>query len=518
MTSELSKDWSPSSTPGRGRPQSPQRLYVFVVMALVIFLVGLILFKPPIRGYVVTAELGCEAGEIPSRAEVAQSGERSERVSKRDSVSGIGTTASLDSIRRAVRRVSQRTAPPTVNVSKLPIEQLARQVQRRLIVRLGKGAKNQTTVTLRYQGPHPEWSIAVLNELASEFLAPRLAKGGELLSTRELREARWHVELTNHYQYKAWLELQSLLMADTALLLPGSTSGGASPELAADSGRDVDGSATPNRKVNPQWEKLQTRLADLTSQLDILLKQDTPNYPIVRRTSQQIQDVHQQLRRVPVYLESEPGENAHSDSNQQLADSKEQSPRQRAATSTPEVNRRQAELISALAECRRTRTARMQAEANMWSLIDQQMAGGRLKQLSSRWLIEPARITGRFGGAPSAVMILSLGMAGLLGGLVMAWLTGTLRDLRNLSTVEDVKQWVPVPIVCQLSLNSTGSHIQRLIMRGRLIRWTTMAGELALGLMLLTFVFGSLAGTSISGHFSQDPLGTFAETIVQVWQ
>ncbi len=532
MSVDLRNQCCDATRPSRVSDKRPSRgLYVFTVTALTVFLGGLLLWGRPTAESVVSVELGCALG---SGAE--NDGQAAPGRAGRDMVAAaVDRLTSPAGIQHALAKLPE--VDGTSNQS-ADTARAARAIRGRLRVRLDTSRSGTARIHVSYRGQDPHWSLALLDQLARDFLLDGAAVAARPSRHADLGLARWRVDEAKHYERKARLELDALvatLLAERGVHVSrpaveqasfdGDTEAGV-PRFEAESmlGRAADSTQRPSAdggRVNPRWRLLQQQLTDSTDQLDKLLERLTPDHPQARAVRSTIQDTQQALESTPKYVDSDAvvadaasrGRSAGADRRPDPAPRTVGAPSTRRDQAGADEN--VAVYADRLAAYRVAVRRRERAETALWQLIDRNASAPVAVPVQARWMAMPPTVVQRFQNRTRPWLVLFLGCSAIAVGVCMVWLTRTTRALTRINTVADVSRFSKLPVVGQLALDPAPRGTERIATRAKLIRGVTLACEISLVSMVALFVWGIFVNSGLSIDFADDPLAVFADTIVR---
>lgn len=172
-----------------------------VVVALAVFLAGLVFCRVPVTGTVVRAELGARRAHVESPqaspVEAAASDWLGEPSAARQAVASA--------IRSADARRLGQEPNPLEPVSQPRLEQTIGALQ----VSSDGLPGGREIVRIHFMGNDAAWALALVEHLTRDYLGatPR-PTGRSANAMRQVRLARWQVEVARHYERKAWCRLE----------------------------------------------------------------------------------------------------------------------------------------------------------------------------------------------------------------------------------------------------------------------------------------------------------------------
>ena len=530
MSVDLQNPCCDATRPSRVSDQRPPRgLYVFTVTALTVFLGGLLLWGRPTTESVVSVELGCAlGGDAENDGQVAP-----DRAGRDVVAAAVDRLTSSAGIQHALAKLPE--VDGTSNQS-ADAARAVRAVRGRLRVRLEPSRSGTERIHVSYRGQDPHWSLALLDQLARDFLLDGAAVAARPSRHADLGLARWRVDEAKHYERKARLELDALVEtllaergvhASRPVVEQASFDGDTNarmPRFEVESmlGKVADSTPQPSAaagRVNPRWRLLQQQLTDSTHQLDKLRERLTPDHPQVQALQATIQDARQVLESTPKYVDADAvGADGASRGGSAGADGGPD-PASRTAGAPP-IRRDQAGAdenvavyADTLAAYRVAVRRRERAETALWQLIDRSASAPVAVPVQARWMAMPPTVVQRFQNRTRPWLVLFLGCGAIAVGVCMVWLTRATHAVTRINTVADVSRFSQLPVVGQLALDPAPRGTERVATRAKLIRGVTLVCEISLASMVALFVWGIFAHSGLSIDFADDPLAVFADTI-----
>jgi hypothetical protein len=289
----------PSRSAKRGalRPKIPTRLYGMTVVSLAVFFVGLIVWRVPVDGYLAVAEVGQRLfarSAYEDRAEEATSGSWDRQQSS------ALHQALADAIRYADARLASTEPDSSTEVS----DERIRSTHNRLTVDAHAVDARDHRIRISFTGSDPTWSLALVEHLTRDcLLATSVSGDSGTRSARALRDARWRLDQSQHYERKARYGVEDLVdMCFARFAVPASDCDNEADTLSSAAGASPPADTGSVAEINPQWQQLQTQLAHLDEQLRPLVKYLTPNHPQIVDLSQRMELLREQLAATPQYL------------------------------------------------------------------------------------------------------------------------------------------------------------------------------------------------------------------------
>jgi hypothetical protein len=511
----------------------PQRSYVFVVTALAVFFVGLVVWRNPVSSYIVTAQIGWES-QSDEEVDPQASAGSSDGNRRADAATALLEEITIrEQLRDAVNIAnSQSPTPVFASGSALrdgDLELLAKQLE----ARIRESQDQAVNIELRLESPHAKWAIAFLNQLARKAVRPATSTGAKpMTSSRELREARWRLDEARHYERRAQYELQNFVDAHFEQVASDTLNSNANSEANTAATASTTAAPDPafvasqpespaNEQIDPQRERLEQELNETLARRTRLMRRFTANHPQVRDLTLQAADLRSRLDSLspqpsdeipaagtspfPAIVETDTPSEKDGDNG----------------TAVPSISSEDIKTYLALRET--LQTAAADYERAQESFEDQLhlLTASKSNEVSvaaARWMVAPAAVVGHRGGSLAPARVLLIGLASVAGGMIMAWLAGSIKAVLRINSISDVQALTNLPIVGQLSIDPATNSTHRLATRQRVVRWGTLGCELTLGLLALTFIATVMAGSPTINQFADDPFGVFAETIVQAYR
>ena len=501
----------------------PTRWYTSIVAALAVFFVGLTIWRVPVVGYLVISEVEFSgsppalltAGESPPSPGVSLAEENTRQ-------------QIADAIREANRQLATEREE---EVQQGVTDEQIRWVRQRLDVKTGGGSGPETRMQILFEGTDPDWSLVLVDSLVRGMLVTRAtASDSRTAAARKVRKAKWQVEQLRHYERKARFDLEDALNAHFEQLAEGAGRTVDRSTLAMN--REVSSvvSSTSGQPFNPAWERLQDEFAQLTTELQGLLKTVTANHPRVRDVTLQMDEIRRQLESTSKFADD-----ASSHSQASAADELR---RGSGATGGGWPQFENGQVASAVAtqaapemaqgtDCgadvvgyqhlrgRYDEAIQDREEAERELSVTLALQQSAVSDLSAPvgHIIRPATLLQRIGGRPSSRCVLLIGLTALLCGSGIGWGGGVLRGARFVHTVSDLQGILAIPVVSQISLDPATAQVRRLLVWGRVVRWSTRVCELVLGVMVLLFLLQALSGSPAAKELADNPLGTFVNLV-----
>ncbi len=506
-------------------PGTLPRLYSPTVVALAVFFIGLTIWRVPVVGYITTCEM-----EFPRATTAISPSDPTPAIAHSLLAEEIMRQQVADAVREANRQYgAERGGQAEAGIT----DEQIRSIRQRLNVTTSGGPGGATRVELLFEGAEPNWSLALVDNLARNMLITH-ATTPDLRSSaaRQIRGAKWRVDQLRHYERKARFDVEEAVNAYLELRSEGTvlTADRAAPVTPTGVAPAV--SSAPQPQLNSEWEQLQDEFAQLTTELTDLLQTVTPNHPRVRDVTLQMEEIRRQLESTSQF------QDAPASNSQAAATAWPETPAGAvagtglaatggpvAAATATEVSletRPGAEHWAAAAGYQHLRERydhaireREQAERE-WStmLAKQQTAIGSSPAKIGR-IIRPASLVRQVGGRPSNGCVLLIGLTAILCGAAVRWGGDAVAGPPRVSTVDDLQQTLSIPVVGQISIDPMPVHMRRRCRWSRAVRWSTRGCELALGAMVLLFLLSAVSGGPAYAELMDNPLGAFVNRVAE---
>ncbi len=484
-------------------PILPTRLYGTTIVSLAVFFAGLIAWRVPVEGYLAVSQIG--------RHVLAQPDQNDHLVNAVQILDDPQIPALHQVLADAIRFADARLANAQPDLQAEVSEQRIRSAQDRLTINVRSLPECEHTICISFAGSDPAWSLALVEHLTRDcLLAPSQNPATQTRSARALRDAQWRLDQTRHYERKARYRVEDTVDAYFAMLARPGKHGEEVESLSENTlGSRLLAGPDTAPQLNPKWEALQGQLDAMSEQLRPLVEHLTPAHPHILELTRRMDLVRAELEATPQYLgadASEAGARAGSESAAQAS---------HVAGVVGSYLEDYQELRKAYQEAIGDRE---EAERRLSSLLVRSADESSSPPGESRWLITPPTLQGRIGGRPSAHRVGAIGLLALCCGAGTAWLITTLGGLRRIYTVAELEQILSVPVVGQLSIDPAPRSVVRLAARCRIARGLVKGAEIALGLMLVVFISGAIAGSPASQLLREDPFAAIPDTIIQALQ
>ncbi len=202
--------------------------------------------------------------------------------------------------------------------------------------------------------------------------------------------------------------------------------------------------------ANPAWLDLQQQLSALTQQRQLIIASRTPAHPEVQDVDWSIEQFRERLEHTPRYLSDEHRDGATFDLNEPQNVSRglaHSLPESGVSPSVTDGDRATTAIAAkTFAKLNETYTKCQQQLADAEQQIGQQAS----KSAGLARVVEPAHITGQITAGPSASHFAALASLALLAGALAAWPIRESPTTTTLTSVEQVAQLLPLPVVGQL--------------------------------------------------------------------
>ncbi len=262
----------------------PTPLYGAAVVALTVFFVGLMIWRSPIQGYLVTSEVtlphSSDRGDLPVASTVQQA------------VPELSLQQIANAVRAAecqVDRISSEA--PNVALSGKRLSQVFQNVKLEGIG--GSGGVEGFRVS--FTGPELAWSLALVDHLVHQisFGRQEVSPAGAPTPSA-VRRAKWMAEQTRHYERKARFDLEGALNVHFDRLEASgevaATSAVASREVAGTSAaiasQEVAGTSAGTSAQDNNWGAQPVGFASqdtLEAEPDATIFAESPEYQALRQ-------------------------------------------------------------------------------------------------------------------------------------------------------------------------------------------------------------------------------------------
>lgn len=500
-------------------PQLPSPLYGAIVVALAVLLLGLLINRPRIQGYVVETEL--EWKEVVSSTEMAK-----KQPPTGDSVPQLSWQQIANAVRAADQLVCADKEPSSRRV--LTDAYLAR-LANLVAIRRQNSRDGGSTILLRFEGEQPRWSIAFVDQLSRELMLEQPAgKLAKHLPGESVRFAKWRLEQSRHYERKARFDMEDALLGDLEQLHE--------TTYPAREGRVLSAalqstSSEPKGTLNPEWLQLQQTLTAARNQLDELLQTATDAHPMAQHLRQRIEELHGLIATTPQFLgnrdkqaqASAPVPNAphgpavNWDSRVAGYSVPAEGDEQPGDQAEPNVLELLSPRYHDLRESYELAIAdREAAERRFTQLVSLQQARSRSAPRAAATVVRPASLVRSIGGEPDRWAVVIAGIVALVTGLLIHRGLARLEGLRRIDTLDQLARSVALPLVGRVSIDPVSSRTEHRLRRARLLVGCTRAAELVLFLFIALFAISALIDSPAGVELVNNPFGAIAGRVGQV--
>jgi hypothetical protein len=451
----------------------PNRHYAAAVTLTAVLLVGFALWRAPVKGYVAEASL--RADNSAARLELG-------RVStwlKSDEVLAAAANAVETNERLSVADLRHDLAifiPDTL---------------------AGK------SFDIRLVAHRPATAAAVVNALSQQFTTSYLRQERQTARAAELSRLRGLVQAARMEEDRLRVDVDRLRQEQVARVI-------SATRTVADAAVEAEqNQAGRSAAADERPSRLREQLDTLKLQRNLLLGDRTTEHPQVVALENQITRLENELAREAtaglappdlagaLALNVPPQVTSEAEIPHQAVDA--------AAPVDPLINVA-AEVENAVHELSQATWARQQAEYRLETALGNATAGTE----AIGWTAEPATIIGRLGGTPSPLQMLA-SMVFAFGAALAIYRTGVRAEKAPpLSSVEDVRQSLDLPLVAELSLASDAALRQPRLDPARTVRLATHAAEAVVGAAIVICLISAIADRALALEFAGDPLGALA--------
>lgn len=502
--------------------------YVFLVVGLTIFLIGVAVCRQPVTSYTARAILQVTGGDEAEPAHDAATrqskiaAELTSDAALADAAAGLGEGAQ---------------------------DELAARLRETVQVDVRPGPKEgEVRVALWNTGGSKQQTLAVVRHLADRFVEAHPGRKVSHQDGSRCEKAEQAVQKAKQEVEQAEAELNAFLKRhadsfspDGAPLQPagghlgdedngtGEDSQSAANETAsmrtsvngvhvrtADGAEASPAASAERRPKNPAWLELAERLDVLRAAHRQLLKSKTPEHPQVRALQWQLEQLEAELAQVPETIPGDDVEEAKTSvepdraGSNAIADSGNGKPPAGTAAIRP------AQLMDTFrklnAVCDAARRRHEEALAARRAALQQR----RSLSQDAVVLVEPAQIVVRHGGGPNKRGLAIFGSLALIVAGAAGWQSRLVERPAALISAGQVEH-LGVPVVAALSTQDGPALPQPAITNPRWISWLTFVCEAAMVGTALWVLFAVFSDWSLAAHAVWDPLSAFGEAIWSRW-
>jgi len=486
--------------------RSPQRLYAFVVVALTVFVLGLILWRTPVTGYQANAtiEISLHAEEVSQQA---------------DSIRR--TIVSEEFLRQSLNSKSE--APTDSNSNDILL------IQENLFLTASSSEDSRlVNFHISFVGRSEEHALNVVSRLAHHIVA---SNGGQTTTTNEPlvvltdtvtnllyaseSEATAQSDVDNHLS-SHFNTLRSAVDASEPEV--GTPTEPALPftenmELKTDNqfvsaNSNSNPVASENNTINPKWLALNTRLKELKSRRADLLTIQTPDNPAVKSVSQQIQQLEAELAQVPVSrYTAELKENSLEPESDASIDSGGSQP-EFAKVNTAALS----ETIDEYNRLAETSKSKRQDRTDIELTLPSTLEGVTSLDAVTARIIEHPHYSARVGGTPGIAKIFLLGIVSAAMGLVCALRTSPQTTSHTFGSKKEVEQKLGIPVVAVISASDDEQKESKPSRPGKM-NFAVKICEVLLACILVAFILAAIFDSPFIADFAYDPFGAISESV-----
>jgi len=470
----------------------PGRIYVFLVTSLTVFLLGIILWQSPVRGYIAKTSVGFESlGD-----------------DRKDTVAAIHAEMVKPAF---VRAVHQRLDPDL----KTDLEDVTlRRWQDALGVIPDEAGRPRFHITVLVKDR--EEAIQLTNAFAAELVAQRqdaaLRKG--VVQQNQALAAK--VALAKANEQKSLSELKAFLEEHFSRLgsaddesRTSSLNTHADVELVAWQ-EDTETGKAPELSeggvLNPAWVKALGALNAAHDRRDRALILNSPADPQIEAINKEIDELDAALEKIPRTVVAEEGLTEPNVAEAIISDAAPTTVVNDDTWSALAGDRQVYRMLRGKVEDARAELATATEDAELPLNIETALAGQPAYQIGA------AEISTQIGGRPEPKHILIVGLIATIFGITLALATPSRESVAAMQTVEEARR-LPLPVAGALQRGHTGTPPTR---RQKLTRCVVFVCELSLLLMICALFFIALIDSQITIDFAEDPLTAIAEVFHRV--
>ena len=551
MSSDLVE--SPKSKESGRAKRSPNRFYVFTVVGLAVFLVGMAIWRPPVASQTVQSrvlykiEVASVAGDASADAPAGNA--------TNGSVGLVDPIRADNNLLDAAKRVGLSEAKagagsPAANTN-ITIKHLRQHVD----VNTGTGENpGETIITIAYTGGDEQTALDFVDELAARFVSEVAAVEKQKQNvpliheqqgraSEELGKLRRDMDETkkklDHFVKQRLQEIKELASDDgedgnrkkaekETNAVRRSTAEFA--QAAVELGDPVNGSqnaapASNGPRRNPRWTTLNHQIAILEAERERLLAHRTLSHPLVLDTQASIERMKRLASITPEFLQNSPDSASVKEHPSRPPESQQPEARDTADTSPP--SRPRANRVAMLAEIRlsddylekrRKYLAAREAFQSAAKRVETSKSNepAPIPAARSAIIIEDARVLRRDGGTPSVARVFILGLVSAVVGLVCISLGIRGRVTGPLTSIEDVEATLQLRVFGTIATTDGPNIRHNKPNSSRIVRWVTHSCELTLALITILLIFMALTDRLFAAHLLEDLFSAYSYAIYRV--
>ena len=363
------------------------------------------------------------------------------------------------------------------------------------------GSLSGKSFEIRLVANRPATAAAVVNELAQQFTTGYLRQERQTARAAELSRLRGLVQAARAEEDRLRGVVDRLRQDQVASAISATR---IASEVAASSEQHRD-----NEPQDDGDRRLRDQIDTLKLQRNLLLGDRTTEHPQVVALDNQINRLEAELARLATagLMPSDVASNLDLDLLPQ-AKSESDIPRQAIDPAAPvdALINGAARIENGTHELSQATWARQQAEHNLETALNNATVGSD----SLGWQAEPASIMGRVGGTPSPLQLLASAVFAI-GAALAVYRTGARAEKSPpLSSVDEVRQSLDLPLVAELTLATDASIRRPRLDPARTVRLATRAAEAVVGAAIAICLVSAIADRSLAIEFAGDPLGALA--------
>jgi hypothetical protein len=446
------------------------RGYVFLVVALAVFLLGMVCYRQPVTGYTARAVLVQQSPEGPKSLSPDELQSRlAAEILAPQAMSALAKSTGFVNTPSNCEALRQRTKI-----------QIAREPQ--------GGA---TRIVLWHAGVDADQSVVIAQRLAETYTLAHSQQAASRARCAQCDTAQAAVHQAAAAKESAKAALDSFREQHAGELDPTPAAKPAAENVKEPTPANVIAQA---EVPNPAWQSLKNQLEVRQTALAELLRKRTPEHPEVLDMVAQVEQVRGQLSTTPRMLATTKVPDA--------APPAEPLPKPEV---DPQIVLQVSKLKAAYDVATRRHDEALAAERaawqNRWSHPAEHIA-----------IVEPAHIIARHGGGPSKPGVLLVGLIAIVAGGACAWRSQLVAQPAALTSAAQVEQ-LGLPVVAVLATRDGPAIPQPQISNPSWVRHITTACEMSLAVILALLVVVVLADWQVAAQAIWDPLNAFSEAV-----
>ena len=489
--------------------RGPKRLYVCLVTALASFLVGLALWRSPVRGYRAAATVSVR---LSDQSDLQQTGTLVEKICSRSNL--------LHLYERL--RVSEVSMTQSAPLDEKWLQHLKTHLD--VVTQQGddldqRGDETaETIIEITYVDETEQSARALVEELV-QVVVESVSQGGDPGSEAAHQQALNELDQAQVQAAKVRAALEEYLAEYLEQLQRNPVEVETTQEESTSrNGVPVEQSGqasvalSQQQRANPEWLNLQENIEALHQRRNELLTDRMETHPAIRTLADQIIRLESQQSEFPEYLydgsstdisatHSAYSSGAADDRSSPLVDAIQVTDSAEATWREPELEewaRRLVDIQDQSEQAMRRHNEAVRAERQTW--LDSRTSPDHEVRI-----VEPARVLGPIYGPQGFRRVQFLGWIAV--GIGAVFLVGTPAGApdRVLSRVTQAIQMLPVPIVGTIATMDGPAMTHPRHGRQKLIRMFTWLSEVALTVFGISFLFCAIFENGFAIRFFHDP-------------